>query len=333
MEIFSDLKQYAQVQSFKSRLNKKYNCNLDNGDVHYIFEKLNIPFSMMNIRGMNVKYYKRDAVIDAFYRGLLTKEIENLTHNREKNNMQPTFQTPGYGKSIVVNTGNKYYPKNNDNTTEDEHDYPNGENDMEKYSDYLINNVYEGKRNMNKITINENDIKTLVLESVKKLLKEYTYSYNTGIFSDNELLNKLEKIVYIVERDYIDYDSETDTVLNWTDFIEGIIDVYDKSKEFVWFKKYHIKEMYSKYDENSDLSFEEFLSENNIPTYWKFLYEYLDEMETWEETIPSPEELYKMIEEFISWVEVYYAIKEENIVKGFNSTKRYIISTLNKNIY
>ena len=43
---------------------------------------------------------------------------------------------------------------------------------MEKYSDYLINNVYEGKRNMTKITINENDIKALVLESVKKLLKE-----------------------------------------------------------------------------------------------------------------------------------------------------------------
>ena len=198
MEIFSDLKQYAQVQSFKSRLNKKYNCNLDNGDLHYIFEKLNIPFSMMNVRGMNVKYYKRDAVIDAFYRGLLTKEIENLTHNREKTNIRPTFQTPGYGKSIVVNTGNRYYPKNNDNTTEDEYDYPNGENDMEKYSNYLINNVYEGKRNMNKITINENDIKQMVNESVRKILKESYNNPNVVNYTTN-IRNKVRDYLYKME--------------------------------------------------------------------------------------------------------------------------------------
>ena len=81
------------------------------------------------------------------------------------------------------------------------------------------------------------------------------------------------------------------------------------------------------------MSFEDFLSENNIPYDWNWLYEYLNDTEKWEETIPTPEEVYKMIEEFISWIEVYYDIKEENIVKELNAEKRYIISTLNKNIY
>ncbi len=331
MEIFSDLKQYAQVQSFKSRLNKKYNCNLDNGDLHYIFEKLNIPFSMMNVRGMNVKYYKRDAVIDAFYRGLLTKEIENLTHNREKTNIHPTFQTPGYGKSIVVNTGNRYYPKNNDNTTEDEYNYTNGENDMEKYSNYLINNVYEGKRNMNKITINENDIKALVLESVKKLLKE-SY-HNSGAFSDNPTLSKLEFLVSTFETKYIDYDANNDSISDWDNFVEGIINLYNKSKELVHFKKYHIKELYMKYGNNEDMFFEDFLSEHGVPSKWEWLDEYLDNPEQWEKMIPSPEELYEMIKEFISWVNIHFDTRMNSIVKELNNEKKYIIDTLNKNIY
>lgn len=330
MEIFSDLKQYAQVQSFKSRLNKKYNCNLDNGDLHYIFEKLNIPFSMMNVRGMNVKYYKRDAVIDAFYRGLLAKEIENLTHNHKGVNTQPKPQIPGYGKSIVVNTGNRYYPKNNDNTTEDEYDYPNGENDMKKYSDYLINNVYEGK-NMNKITINENDIKALVLESVKKLLKE-SY-HNSGIFSDNPTLSKLEFLVSTFELKYIDYDANNDSVSDWDNFVEGIINLYNKSKELVYFKKYHIKDLYLKYGNEEDIFFTDILREKGIPSKWTWLDEYLDNPEQWEKMIPGPEELYSMIKEFISWVNVYFDVKEQAIVKELNQEKKYIITTLSQNIY
>ena len=171
-----NLKKFAQAQTFKKVLSNIFNVSLDNGDIHYIFERLNIPFSIMNVRGMSVKYYKRDAVIDAFYKGLLSREIESLTRNRKGANTQPKPQIPGYGKSVVVNTTNRYIPNNNNNSEEDEYEYPNGENDMEKYSDYLINNVYEGKKNMNKITINENDIKTLVFESVKKLLKESYYN-------------------------------------------------------------------------------------------------------------------------------------------------------------
>ena len=98
----------------------------------------------------------------------------------------------------MVNTGNRYYPKNNDNTTEDEYDYPNGENDMEKYSNYLINNVYEGKRNMNKITINENDIKQMVNESVRKILKESYNNPNVVNYTTN-IRNKVRDYLYKME--------------------------------------------------------------------------------------------------------------------------------------
>jgi hypothetical protein len=166
-----NLKKFAQAQTFKKVLSNIFNVSLDNGDIHYIFERLNIPFSIMNVRDMSVKYYKRDAVIEVFYKGLLSREIESLTRNRKVANTQPKPQIPGYGKSVVVNTTNRHIPNDN-NSMEDDYEYSNGENDMEKYSDYLINNVYERKRNMNKITINENDIKTLVIESVKNVLKE-----------------------------------------------------------------------------------------------------------------------------------------------------------------
>jgi hypothetical protein len=171
MSIFDDLKSFAQVQSFKSRINKKYGCKLDNGDVHWIFENLNIPFKWMNVNGINIKYYNRDSVINCYYNGSLIREIKNILLHVTSKVQTPQMNTPGYGKSVVVNATNRYIPNNN-NPMEDEYEYPNGENDMEKYSEYLINNVYEEKKNMGKVTINENDLRTLVFESVKNILKE-----------------------------------------------------------------------------------------------------------------------------------------------------------------
>lgn len=325
-----NLKNFAQAQTFKKVLSNIFNVSLDNGDIHYIFERLNIPFSIMNVRGMSVKYYKRDAVIEVFYKGLLRKEVENLVRNRASTNAQSTIQGPGYRKSVVVNTTNRYIPNNN-NSMEDEYEYPNGENDMEKYSEYLINNVYEEKKNMNKVIINENDLKTLVFESVKKILKE-SY-YNSGIFSDNPDLEKLEKIVGQIENRYLNYDSDTDNISDWDGFIEGVINLYNKSKELVWFKKYNIKDLYARYNHNEDMLFDDFLKEKGIPYQWEWLDEYLDSPDLWEQIIPGPEELYTMIKVFISWVNLYFDVKEQTIVKELNQEKKYIITTLNQNIY
>ena len=79
--------------------------------------------------------------------------------------------------------------------------------------------------------------------------------------------------------------------------------------------------------------FEDFLSEHGVPSRWEWLDDYLDNPDLWEQIIPGPEEVYEMIEEFISWVNVYFDVKMESIVKELNSEKRYIISTLNQNIY
>lgn len=328
--MFDDLKSFAQVQSFKSRINKKYGCKLDNGDVHWIFENLNIPFKWMNVNEINIKYYNRDSVINCYYNGSLIREIKNILLHVTSKVQTPQMNKPGYGKSVVVNATNRYIPNNN-NSMEDEYEYPNGENDMEKYSNFLINNVYEGKRNMNKITINENDLKTLVLESVKKILRKRFY--NSGAFSNNQNLERLEEIVGQIENKYLDYNSDTDNISDWDKFVEGIINLYNKSKELVYFKKYHIKELYIKYGNNEDMSFEEFLSENGVPSRWEWLDEYLDNPEQWEKMMPSPEEIYKMIKEFISWVNIYFDVKMESIVKELNSEKKYINDTLNNNIY
>lgn len=184
---------------------------------------------------------------------------------------------------------------------------------------------------MSKIIINENDIKTLVFESVKKLLKE-SY-HNSGIFSDNPDLAKLEYAVSMFEHKYIDYDSDTNRVTNWDEFVQGIIDLYGKSEELVWFKKYNIKDLYLKYGNEEDVFFTDILREKGIPSKWTWLDEYLDNPEQWEKMIPGPEELYSTIKEFISWINVYFDIKEQTIVKELNQEKNYIITTLSQNIY
>lgn len=200
-----NLKNFAQAQTFKKVLSNIFNVSLDNGDIHYIFERLNIPFSIMNVRGMSVKYYKRDAVIEVFYKGLLRKEVENLVYNRTSTNAQSTYQSPGYGKSVVINTRDRYYPFKEE-PKEDEYEYPNGENDMEKYSEYLINNVYEGKGNMSKITINENDLRTLVFESVKKILKEeyWNYDLKNELRNCNTLYRKLYDFLEYMQFAHVD---------------------------------------------------------------------------------------------------------------------------------
>lgn len=186
MSIFDDLKSFAQVQSFKSRINKKYGCKLDNGDVHWIFENLNIPFKWMNVNGINIKYYNRDSVIICYYNGSLIREIKNILLHVTSKVQTPQMNKPGYGKSVVVNATNRYIPNNN-NSMEDEYEYPNGENDMEKYSEYLINNVYEEKGNMSKITINENDIKDMVETSIKTILKEAFFNkFKTNPYDHNK---------------------------------------------------------------------------------------------------------------------------------------------------
>ena len=181
------------------------------------------------------------------------------------------------------------------------------------------------------ISINENDLKTLVFESIKKILKEN--HYNSGIFSNNPELERLERIVGRIENKYLEYDSDTDNISDWDSFIEGIISLYSKSKELVWFKKYNIKDLYIKYGNNDDMFFEDFLSEHGVPSKWDWLDEYLDNSDLWEQVIPGPEEVYEMIKGFISWVNVYFDVKEQTIVKELNQEKKYIITTLSQNIY
>ena len=319
MDIFQNIKPFAQAQTFRKILNAKFGCSLDSSDIHWIFERYRLPYSVRVFNGAKIKYYKTSQVAELYYNGSLAKEIRNIMRNRSIPN-QP-----------ITNTGCSFNGRSSNNDVSDELNYNNNENDMEKYSDYLINNVYESKNMVNKVIINENIFKSLVLESVKRILKE-SY-HNSGAFSGNQVLTKLEYIIGVFEGIWLDYDSDTDDINDWERFVRGIIDVYNKSKELVHFKQYKIKELYEKYGDNEDMFFDDFLRENGIPNRWEFLDDYLDNIEQWEQIMPSPEEVYSMIKEFISWVTVHFEVKESEFIKQINKEKNWIISTLNKNIY
>lgn len=319
MNIFQNIKPFAQAQTFKKVLNAKFGCSLDSSDIHWIFERYRLPYNVRVFNGAEIKYYKTSQVAELYYNGSLAKEIRNIMRNRSIPNQS------------ITNTVRSFNGRGSNNDVSDELSYKNNENNMEKYSDYLINNVYESKNMVNKVIINENVLKSLVLESVKRILKE-SY-HNSGAFSDNQVLTKLEYIVGVFEGIWLDYDSDTDDINNWERFVKGIIDVYNKSKELVYFRQYKIKELYEKYGNNEDMFFEDFLKENGIPNKWEFLDYYLDDIEQWEQIMPSPEEVYSMIKEFISWVNIYFDIKMDSIVKELNGEKEYIINTLNRNIY
>jgi hypothetical protein len=110
----------------------------------------------------------------------------------------------------------------NDNSSDDGCEYKNNENDMEKYSEYLINNVYENKmnKNMAKVKITENKLKQIIMESVKRALNESyddeeidyegngyerpEWNYDDNDWSEDELLENPESYywhVYVLDKE------------------------------------------------------------------------------------------------------------------------------------
>ena len=169
-----------QVGSWKKLFNEKYNSNLTISDVHNIFEKYRVPFSYSERGGCQIKYYDTNSVEDLMYDGTIKREIEQITRGKQFANRLEKLPA---GKSIPVPSNEpkkrngRYVIVNNNQpkTIEDGADYKNGENDMETYSDYLINNVYQFENKIKNITkriIKESELKQIVESCVRNILNE-----------------------------------------------------------------------------------------------------------------------------------------------------------------
>lgn len=173
-------KEKKQVGSWKKLFNEKYNSNLTISDVHNIFKKHRVPFSYSERGGCQIKYYDTNSVENLMYGGTIKREIEQITRGKQFANRLEKLPA---GESIPVPSNEpkkrngRYVIVNNNNqpeTIEDGADYKNGENDMETYSDYLINNVYQFENNkiMGKRIIKESELKQIVESCVRNILSE-----------------------------------------------------------------------------------------------------------------------------------------------------------------
>lgn len=181
MNKLNNIKSFAQISTFLKHINRIYNVKLEKYQLHNIFEKLGIHYLLNYATKVPLKLYKRDDVLYCLHNGSIRREILKLLNHED------------LLKSSLVKR--KYDYSNNDNglktvdlnnishkETEIKPYYKNNEDDMEKYSEYLINNIYED--NMKKITLNENDIKQMIKETLESVIKNGWKRYASAALKD-----------------------------------------------------------------------------------------------------------------------------------------------------
>lgn len=192
---FDDIKELEQPKKWKKKFNQIYGVNLDEEDIHRLFEKFGINFKTSVQGGVNIRFYDKQQVIGLINSGRLKREIETIMRNRKVfsglRKLPVSYSNPPDESSEkVVKRGrrNIILPNKPIETTNDDLDveYRNGENDMEKYSEYLINNVYQFEskgnniRNIGKGVIKESKLRQIIKEAIKHVLNEEEWNYHYG---------------------------------------------------------------------------------------------------------------------------------------------------------
>ena len=177
MRDFSNIYSLDQANKWMKVLNNMYNTNLDIEDIHRLFQKFGVWFKTKNIGGRDIKFYNKSNIVDLIGSGHIKKEIDNIIKGKKAfsglRKLPVSYSNPPDESSEkVVKRGrrNIILPNNPIETTNDDSDieYRNGENDMEKYSEYLINNEYqfEGKQNKKRIFVTETQLKKFLNDMI-----------------------------------------------------------------------------------------------------------------------------------------------------------------------
>lgn len=170
MRDFSNIYSIDQANKWMKTLNNMYGVNLDIEDIHRLFQKFGVWFKTKNIDGKDIKFYNKSNIVDLIGSGHIKKEIDNIIKGKKAfsglRKLPVSYSNPPDESSEkVVKRGrrNIILPNKPIETTNDDSDveYRNGENDMEKYSEYLISNTYqfEGKQNKKRVFVTETQLK------------------------------------------------------------------------------------------------------------------------------------------------------------------------------
>jgi hypothetical protein len=192
--------------SIRKQINDLYKTNYDLSSIHWILNKIGlINYKRILPGGKILNVYSKSDYDMAKHNGKIRNLIQNLELNKNQNvkkdSKDITYNGPIINNNVI----------GNDNSSDDGCEYKNNENDMEKYSEYLINNVYE-----NKIQLTFNDLQEIIKESVKNILSE-----SRGIKS-KKLYDIIKKHGGIKSnRGIFDLHNMTDNdiidVVNWSD--------------------------------------------------------------------------------------------------------------------
>lgn len=144
-------KEYFSVSKWVGIINKNYsdfNIKFKANDVHRLFHHFNVE----PIKKGKISYYS----VDKFKWFSKSVDFAKLLQNINK-------YGNANGKESFVKKELSKIGKQNKKNNDDIYNFDdNIENDMEKYSDYLINNVYQFEnKNIKKIIINESAFKRL----------------------------------------------------------------------------------------------------------------------------------------------------------------------------
>ena len=146
----NDMRDMSHCATWRKKINNLFGCNLSDSDIHSIFEENNIPKYSKIINGHRIIYYKKSDVEVILYNGKLKNEINNIRTFRNTPTPEKiqTYAPLKPSKNLTAQFSGINISKKDDDS--DGLVYKNHENDMEKYSDYLINNnyMYENKSDM-----------------------------------------------------------------------------------------------------------------------------------------------------------------------------------------
>ena len=172
-----------------------------------------------------------------------------------------------------------------------------------------------------KIRLNENDLKSIIKETLKKCLYE---NYGTSSFFDGyPELEKLEMLVYKFTLNDIESD---DSNVDFSDFVKGIVTLFNMSLEYQDYNRYNLYELYKNAISNGDE--DSFWNDNKVINY-DYIDEFINDPKLWQNYMVNPEELKQMIESFNQWLERYTESEIENYTKQKWSEYRYYNKQLN----
>lgn len=163
----AEIEKYIPDNKITSDINKMYKTQLDRGIVKDILRDLNIR--PINGEDSAPKIYRYNDIKPYIDNGTLRRLA--LRYNKlwtEKPPVSTPIKQPYKREEpreydVLKRNGRHFFIKNEPNKQKekDEASYKNGENDMEEYSNYLINNTYQ----------NESLIRKIVKESLDRILK------------------------------------------------------------------------------------------------------------------------------------------------------------------